>query len=230
MLPLYDENPTNIVPIGTVFLIGSCVLCWLFIQGGGFSMDMLLSSICNFGTIPIEITGNSEVAVETSSCQIGGYSWQTLVSSMFLHGSWLHLIGNVWFLWIFGNNVEGSMGHMRFLLFFLLTGVVATLAHALSQPTSAIPMVGASGAISGIMGAYLLLYPRARIRTLVVLGYAITVTSIPAWMFLGLWALIQLFSSAMTPIGDVGVAYMAHLGGLSAGMVGVSLFRKPLDR
>ena len=130
MLPLYDENPTNIVPIGTVFLIGSCVLCWLFIQGGGFSMDMLLSSICNFGTIPIEITGNSEVAVETSSCQIGGYSWQTLVSSMFLHGSWLHLIGNVWFLWIFGNNVEGSMGHMRFLLFFLLTGVVAYFSHS----------------------------------------------------------------------------------------------------
>ena len=229
MLPLYDENPTNIVPIGTVFLIGSCVLCWLFVQGGGFSIDMFLSSICNFGTIPIEITGNSEVAVETSSCPIGGYSWQTLFSSMFLHGSWLHLIGNVWFLWIFGNNVEDSMGHMRFLLFFLLTGVVATLAHALSQPTSAIPMVGASGAISGIMGAYLLLYPRARVRTLVVLGYAITVTSIPAWIFLGLWALIQLFSSAMNPIGDGGVAYMAHLGGLCAGMVGVSLFRKPLD-
>ena len=194
-------------------------------------MDMFLSSICNFGTIPIEITGNSEVAVETSSCQIGGYSWQTLFSSMFLHGSWLHLIGNVWFLWIFGNNVEDSMGHMRFLLFFLLTGVVATLAHALSQPTSAIPMVGASGAISGIMGAYLLLYPRARIRTLVVLGYAITVTSIPAWMFLGtvgVDSIIQFSDDSNRGMEEWPI--WLTWGGLSAGMLGVSLFRKPLDR
>jgi len=230
MFPLYDENPTELLPTGTLFLIGSCVLCWLLVQGGGFSIDIFLSSICNFGTIPIEITGNSGVVIGASPCQIGGYSWQTLFSSMFLHGSWLHLIGNVWFLWVFGNNVEDSMGHMRFLLFFLLTGVAATLAHALSEPTSAIPMVGASGAISGIMGAYLLLYPGARIRTLVVLGYAITVISIPAWVFLGLWALIQLFGSAMSPIGDGGVAYMAHLGGLCAGMVGVSLFRKPIGK
>jgi|TARA_B110000196_G_C21147106_1_gene667271 membrane associated rhomboid family serine protease len=230
MLPLSDENPTKSMPISTLFLIGSCLLCWLLVQGAGVSSDTFLGSICTFGTIPIEITGNSGVIIGTNLCQIGGYRWQTVFSSMFLHGSWLHLIGNIWFLWIFGNNVEDFMGHVRFCFFFLFAGVVATLAHVFSASTSAIPMVGASGAISGIMGAYLLLYPRARVRTLVLLGFAITVISIPAWAFLGLWALLQLFGSAMNPIEGGGVAYMAHLGGFCAGIAVALLSRKSIFR
>ena len=121
------------------------------------------------------------------------------------------------------------MGHWRFLLFFVFTGVMASLVHTLSQPNSALPMVGASGAISGVMGAYLVLYPRARIRTLLILGYAVTITPIPAWVFLGIWTLIQMFGSTANPVGgEGGVAYMAHIGGLCAGLLLVLLFRKPL--
>jgi len=227
MFPLSDENPTDLKPIGTSVLITGCILTWIVLQNGGFSSQVLLSSICKFGTIPVEVTGSVGIGIETSPCQIGGYSWQTLFSSIFLHGSWLHLIGNVWFLWIFGNNIEDAMGHSRFLLFFVFTGVMASLVHTISQPNSTIPMVGASGAISGIMGAYLVLYPRARIRTLLVLGYAVTITPIPAWVFLGIWTLIQMLGSTANPVGG-GVAYMAHIGGLCAGLLLVFLFRKPL--
>ena len=146
---------------------------------------------------------------------------------MFLHAGIWHLGGNMLYLWIFGNNIEDEMGHSRFLLFFVFTGVVASLVHTISQPNSTIPMVGASGAISGIMGAYLVLYPRARIRTLLVLGYAVTITPIPAWVFLGIWTLIQMLGSTANPVGG-GVAYMAHIGGLCAGLLLVFLFRKPL--
>jgi membrane associated rhomboid family serine protease len=133
----------------------------------------------------------------------------------------------MWFLWIFGNNVEDSMGHLRFLLFYILTGLVAALSQVLMDPSSAIPMVGASGAISAIMGAYLGLYPRARVYTLFIIVIFVRVIPLPAWVMLGYWIVIQLASSALTPAGGGGVAYAAHIGGFVAGLVLIFLFRNP---
>jgi membrane associated rhomboid family serine protease len=142
---------------------------------------------------------------------------------MFLHGGWLHLIGNMWFLWIFGNNVEDSMGHIRFLLFYLICGAVAALAHVLSAPGSGIPTVGASGAISGVMGAYLLLYPRVRIYTLFIIIFFIRVIPVPAFVILLYWFAIQVLSG-MSSMAGAGVAFWAHIGGFVAGVVLVKLF------
>jgi membrane associated rhomboid family serine protease len=142
---------------------------------------------------------------------------------MFMHGSWLHLIGNMWFLWIFGNNIEDSMGHTRFLVFYLLCGVLAAAAHIASAPGSAIPTVGASGAISGIMGAYLLLYPRVRVYTLFILLFFIRIIPVRAWFILLLWFAIQLISGSTDVTGE-GVAFWAHVGGFVAGVVLVKLF------
>jgi membrane associated rhomboid family serine protease len=159
---------------------------------------------------------------------MGGLTWGALFTSMFLHGGWMHLIGNLWFLWIFGNNVEDSMGHGRFLVFYLLTGTVAAVSHVISAPESALPMVGASGAISAIMGAYLVLYPRARVHTLFIIIIFIRVFPLPAWFFLLYWFSIQLASSAL-PVagGGGGVAFWAHIGGFLAGLALVKLFKNP---
>jgi membrane associated rhomboid family serine protease len=145
---------------------------------------------------------------------------------MFLHGGWMHLIGNLWFLWIFGNNVEDSMGHLRFLVFYLLTGLAAATSHVLVDPGSTVPMVGASGAISGVMGAYLVLYPRARVDTLFWLLIFIRVVPLPAWVLLGYWIVLQLAGSTVSgAAGGGGVAYAAHIGGFVAGMLLVFPFR-----
>jgi membrane associated rhomboid family serine protease len=145
---------------------------------------------------------------------------------MFLHGSWIHLVGNMWFLWIFGNNVEDSMGHGRFLLFYLLSGLVAAGTHIAADPSSPIPMVGASGAISAIMGAYLVLYPRARVHTLFIIIIIIRVFPLPAWFFLLYWFSLQLASSAIQmPGGGGGVAFWAHIGGFMAGAALVKPFQ-----
>jgi membrane associated rhomboid family serine protease len=160
-------------------------------------------------------------------CRLGGFTWQALFSSMFLHASWMHLIGNMWFLWIFGNNVEDSMGHLRFGLFYLLTGLVAALAHVVTDPSSPIPMVGASGAISAVMGAYLVLHPRARVHTLFFFLVFIRVIPLPAWVILGYWIVLQVGSSLLEPGTGGGVAYTAHIGGFVAGAALIFLFRNP---
>jgi len=222
MFPLRDDNPTELLPIFTIGIILACVAVWVYIQGGGLSPEALDTSICAFGAIPVEVTGQ---AGGTGPCRQGGLTWQALVTSMFLHGSWMHLLGNLWFLWIFGNNVEDSMGHLRFLAFFLVTGVLAALAHVLLNPMSALPMVGASGAISAIMGAYVVLYPRARVHTLFFFVIFIRVIPLPAWLMLGYWLLIQVVSTASLPSTGGGVAYGAHIGGFVAGAVLILLFR-----
>ena len=148
---------------------------------------------------------------------------------MFLHGGWLHLIGNMWFLWIFGNNVEDSMGRARFLAFYILCGLLAAAAQVIVNPSSPIPMVGASGAISGVMGAYLILYPKVRVHLLVFLGFFITTVSVPAYFMLIYWALLQALGSVPLMSGEGGgggVAFMAHLGGFIAGAVLIKLFVK----
>jgi membrane associated rhomboid family serine protease len=228
MFPLHDDNPTEIFPIFTVLVIGACIAVWWWVQGGGFSEEALTGSICALGAIPAEITGEAAGGAQ-GPCRLGGLTWQALISSMFLHGSWMHLIGNMWFLWIFGNNIEDSMGHLRFVAFYLLTGLAAALAHVITDPGSTVPMVGASGAISGVMGAYLVLYPRARVQTLFFFLFFIRIVPLPAWIMLGYWMFLQFVGSAATSVagGGGGVAYAAHIGGFLAGMVLVLVFRNP---
>ncbi len=225
MIPLKDDNPTEIFPLFTLLILGACVAVWLLVQGAGMSESTLEASVCALGAIPGEITGQSGAS---GPCRLGGITWGALFTSMFLHGSWMHLIGNMWFLWIFGNNIEDSMGRLRFLVFYLLTGLAAAGTHVLVEPASTVPMVGASGAISGIMGAYLVLYPHARVLTLVPFVVFIRMMHIPAWVMLGYWFLIQAVSAAVTQsqAGGGGVAFWAHVGGFVAGVILVKLFQR----
>jgi membrane associated rhomboid family serine protease len=144
---------------------------------------------------------------------------------MFMHGGWIHLIGNLWFLWIFGNNVEDSTGKIRFFLFYLICGIAAALAQSFASPRSPIPMVGASGAISGVMGAYILLYPRVRVHMLIFLGIFITRIAVPAYFMLGYWFLLQILGGVVGYTEEGGVAFIAHAGGFVAGMLLIFLFR-----
>jgi membrane associated rhomboid family serine protease len=225
VIPLKDDNPTEITPFFTMILIGACVAVWVLIQGAGASEPRLVASVCELGAIPAEITNSPDTGGE---CRLGGLTWGALLTSMFLHGSWMHLIGNMWFLWIFGNNIEDSMGHLRFLAFYLLTGLAAAGAHVLTDASSTVPVVGASGAISGIMGAYLVLYPRARVLIPLIFGFFVRMTWLPAWLMLGYWFLVQALSAAATPAdaGGGGVAFMAHIGGFVAGAALVKLFER----
>ncbi len=232
MFPLRDENPTELIPFVTVILIVVNVVVWIVVQGAGVG-EPFLESLCAFGAIPGEITGQiaSGTGVQLGarhSCQIGGLSGATVLTSMFLHGSWMHLIGNMWFLWVFGNNIEDSMGHVRYLLFYLICGGLAAAAHLASAPGSPIPTVGASGAISGIMGAYLVLYPRVRVFTLFFFVIFIRVIPIPAWVMLLWWFGLQLLSGSVSVGSGGGVAFWAHVGGFVAGVVLIKLFAKPI--
>jgi membrane associated rhomboid family serine protease len=157
-----------------------------------------------------------------------GRQYSHIFTSMFLHGSWMHLLGNMWFLWLFGNNIEDSMSRPRFLMFYLLCGVAAALMQVFIQPQSPVPMVGASGAISGVMGAYLVLYPRVRVFTFLTLGFFVTSVALPAWLMLIYWAFLQLASGLMPSAGQGGVAVWAHVGGFMAGVVLIKLFAMPI--
>jgi len=234
MFPYRDENVTQRPPYITISLIVANVLVWLFVQGAGSSLS-LAASVCNLGLIPGELTGmlppGERFPMGEGLVCITDPGRQTshLFTSMFLHGSWLHLLGNMWFLWLFGNNVEDAMGRPQFLLFYLLCGLVAALLQVVTSPDSGVPMVGASGAISGVMGAYLILYPHVRVYTVVPLGFILTTVALPAWTMLAYWMLIQLVSG-LTAIGGKpggGVAFWAHVGGFIAGMVLVKLFARP---
>lgn len=227
VFPVHDDNPTELFPFVTLGIIGACVSVWIYVQGAGFDAASLSGSICTLGAIPAEVTGRGTLRADvTGPCTLGGLTWPALFTSMFLHGGWLHLIGNMWFLWIFGNNIEDSMGHLRFLVFYLAAGLVAALAHVFADPASPIPMVGASGAISAIMGAYLVLYPRARVDTLIFVLVFFKIFPLPAWVMLGYWFLIQAAENAVSG-GASGVAYMAHIGGFLAGVVLIALFANP---
>ena len=229
MFPLKDDNPTEMVPYVTLAIIVACVVVWVQVQGAGMSESAFVGSICDLGAIPAEVTGAVTPGQRLPlgqgvSCVAGGYTWAALFTSLFLHGGWLHLIGNMWFLWIFGNNVEDSMGHTRFVIFYLFTGLLATAAHVVSAPDSAIPTVGASGAISGIMGAYMVLYPKAKVDTFIFLLIFVKIIKVPAALFLGLWFVMQLGSSFAPTGAGGGVAFWAHIGGFVAGAVLIKLF------
>ncbi len=231
MLPIRDDNPSVLTPVTTIALITLNVIAWLRLQGMGLE-PALSESVCRFAVVPGDILGTLPpgtqfpVGLETA-CQIGSEAaYYTMFTSMFMHGGWLHLIGNMWFLWIFGNNVEDAMGHVRFALFYLLCGLGATALQLALTQDAAIPMVGASGAIGGVMGAYVLLYPRVQVHLLIVFGFFVTTVAVPAILMLGYWFLLQLFGGFASVAGQGGVAFWAHVGGFVAGVVLIFVFRK----
>ncbi|MFI5307614.1 MAG: rhomboid family intramembrane serine protease [Polyangiales bacterium] len=233
MIPYRDENETIRTPLITLALIGVNVLVWVAVQGAG-SGYALAASVCNLGLIPGELTlraipGTGFPMGSGLACLIDeGRAPLHVLTSMFLHGSWMHLLGNMWFLWLFGNNVEDSMGRMRFVVFYLLSGLGAAGAQVLSEPASIYPMVGASGAISGVMGAYLVLYPRVRVFTLVPIFVFFTTIALPAWVMIGYWFLLQVVGGlGVLGSQEGGVAFSAHVGGFIAGVVLIKLFARP---
>jgi membrane associated rhomboid family serine protease len=232
MLPIRDDNPTLRPPLATYGLIAVNVAVWILFEGMG-AEPRLTQSVCALGLIPAEFlarwTGLGLGAVGLDPvCPLGSSgSAVAPLTSMFTHGSWLHLIGNMWFLHIFGNNVEDVMGRVRFVAFYVLAGLVAAGAQVIAGPGSLVPMVGASGAIGGVMGSYILLYPRAGVRTFVFLGFWAQMVTLPAFVMLGYWFLLQLLSGSFSQAQGGGVAFWAHVGGFLAGFVLTPLFRNP---
>lgn len=211
MIPLRDVIPSRTTPVVTITLIILNALVFLF-----------------------EITlpdAERQAFVRAFGIVPAAFALSTLVSSMFLHGGWLHFIGNMWYLWIFGDNVEDRLGHGRYLVFYLLCGSAAGLVHAVVNPVSYVPTIGASGAIAGVMGAYFVLYPHSRVLTLIPLFVFIQIVEVPAIFFLGFWFLMQLFSGvgsvAQTTGSEGGIAFWAHVAGFVAGLGGVFAFRRP---
>ena len=192
MFPIRDDNPSFLTPYATYTIVALNVLVWVFVQGLG-GEPRLSASVCTLGLIPGELlnTVPPGVGLEIGPgayCTISeGSTWYTAITSMFMHGGWMHIISNMWFLWIFGNNVEDAMGHARFAIFYLLCGLAAAALQVFSDPDSIIPMVGASGAIGGVMGAYILLYPRVHVHMLVFLGFFVTTFAVPAVLMLAYW-------------------------------------------
>lgn len=239
MIPLSDDNPTLRTPVMTYLLLGVILAVWVLVQGAGFNQEQLAISVCNLGMVPGEITrqaalGSGVPLGPNMACMIDQEPINTFtpITSMFLHGSWGHLLGNGLFFWVFGNNVEDSMGRGRFLIFYLICGLIAAGAHVLIEPASPVPTVGASGAISGVLGAYLVLYPRVHVRMLFWFLFFIRVIPIRAWAVLLWWFAWQVIAGLpqlMPMRSEVsgGVAVWAHVGGFVAGVVLVKLFVNP---
>ena len=219
MIPLRDDNPATLSPVITVGLIALCTLAFFWQLSLGARAEMVIQVL---GVMPAALFGKQSLSTELMHVPVA----LTVVTSMFLHGGWTHLIGNMLYLWIFGNNVEDAMGHGRFVLFYLLCGAAAVLAQAVPVPDSTIPMIGASGAISGVLGAYLLLYPHARVLVLIPLGYFSRMVYLPAMVVLGFWFLLQLVSTLLANPNQPGVAFGAHAGGFVAGMLLIPLFKR----
>jgi membrane associated rhomboid family serine protease len=210
MIPLRDIIPSRTTPYITVTIIVLNALAWLFELL--MPPEVLTDFLTAYGVVPASL------------------SWPTLITSMFLHGSWSHVIGNMWYLWIFGDNVEDRVGHGRFIVFYLFCGIAAALGQVAMDPNSMLPTIGASGAIAGVMGAYFVLYPHSRVLTLIPFIW-LQVVELPAVVLLGFWFLMQLFSAgtiAMTASshGSGGVAFAAHVVGFVVGLVGIFLFKK----
>ncbi|MBI5057920.1 MAG: rhomboid family intramembrane serine protease [Nitrospirae bacterium] len=217
MIPFKDDNPSQTFPFVTIALIAAnaAVLVSQMLYPGDQRQIVFA-----YGAIP-----HSLLTFETAQPV---HPVLTVFTSMFMHGGILHLVSNMLYLWIFGNNIEDSLGHMRFIIFYLLCGVAASYAHALTSPASQIPMIGASGAVSGILGAYLLLFPHARIHTLIFLGFFIQVVRLPAIFVIGFWIVIQILNGMLSKglANSGGVAWFAHVGGFIAGLLLIKLFLK----
>jgi membrane associated rhomboid family serine protease len=239
LIPLKDDIPTRRFPVLTVAIIAICCAVYFLFERGLWDLGATGNErVFEYGAIPYEVTNpgdECDVAVDGSvACEgqtgvVGTASdqapwWITLFSSMFLHGSFLHLAGNMLFLWIFGNNIEDSMGRVRFVVFYLLGGLAALALQIVTDPDSAIPTVGASGAIAAVLGGYALLYPRARVITVIFIIIIFTIVELPALLVLGFWFLLQLLPAFSEPVEGGGVAYFAHIGGFLFGMLLIKLF------
>jgi len=220
MIPLDDDNPTHIAPYVTIGLIAAC--CAMFVVQLALGERGNMHLVYELGLVPAVLIGGARIEGATEVLPPA----LTLISSMFLHGGWMHLIGILLYLWIFGNNIEDAMGHGRFVAFYLVCGIVAAAGHAFFEPASVIPMIGASGAISGVLGGYALLYPHARVLVLIPLGFFAHVARLPAMWVLGLWFAVQIVSSLLAKPGEPGVAWMAHVGGFVAGILLVPVFKR----
>ena len=208
--PISDDNQSNSKPYVCYSIIAVC--CFIFLWQSTLPTDLNQNAIYNFGVIPAALLGDQQSFISPAL---------TVFTSMFMHGGWMHLIGNMVFLWIFGDNIEDSMGHKKFLFFYLICGLLAALLQALINPSSPVPMIGASGAIAGILGAYLILHPKANINVLFWIIIFITVVKVPAFIVLSVWIISQFFGSTG------GVAYFAHIGGFIAGALLIYFFKYP---
>ncbi len=244
MFPLKDDIPTRRFPILTVALIVANVVMFFAFQGAFFdSEEAFNEKVVDYGAIPYEITnpgkqcavaaGSEQIACEGQPGVAGEApdqppTWLTVLTSMFMHGGLLHLGGNMLFLWIFGNNIEDSMGRARFIVFYLLGGLAALLAQTLIEPNAAVPTIGASGAVAAVLGGYALLYPRARVVTVIFIIIFFTIVTLPALLVLGAWFVLQLLNGAGSlaqPVGEGGgVAYFAHIGGFLFGLLLIRVF------
>ncbi len=222
MIPLRDDNPIRTRPVVTVALIALCTLAFLWQLTLPPAAEQ--QAVYLFGFIPAVLFGNARL--EGQWIPAGA----TIVTAMFLHGGWLHLIGNMLYLWIFGDNIEDRLGRRRFVAFYLLCGTLAALGQGVADPRSTVPMIGASGAISGVLGAYLVLYPRAKVLVLLPLLIFVTTVRVPALVVLGIWFAAQLLSSLAAAPGAGGVAFAAHVGGFVAGVVLIRLFLRDRRR
>jgi membrane associated rhomboid family serine protease len=236
VIPIKDDIPTRRFPILTVLIIVACTVVYFGVERGGWTLGKTGEDrVIEYGAVPYEISHpdeDCERVGQTLRCpaseQNDAPMWITLFTSMFLHGGLLHLGGNMLFLWIFGNNIEDSMGRGRFIAFYLLGGLAALLAQTLIDPNAQVPTVGASGAIAAVLGGYALLYPKARVITLLIIIIFVTIIELPALLVLGLWFLMQLAYGAAElgqPVGGGGgVAYFAHIGGFVFGLALIKLF------
>jgi len=218
LIPLRDINPTKRFSVVTAFFIAVNIVVFIYelLLGAG-EREAFVSS---FSLIPQRLF--SQAAAAQGAVPVEA----TMFTSMFMHGGFLHIAGNMLYLWIFGNNVEDSMGRMRFIVFYFLCGIIAAYSHALANASSAVPMIGASGAISGVLGAYLMLYPRARVLTLVAFGLYVRTVELPAMFVLGFWFVLQFLSALVSAGTGEGVAWYAHVGGFVAGMALIGLFKR----
>jgi len=220
MIPLKDDTPSTLKPFVTIALIVACGIVFLWQR----SLDPADArrAVAALGAIPAVLLTDARLPSDLQWLP----RFASPITSMFLHGGWMHLLGNMLFLWIYGDNVEDALGHARYLAFYLLCGVAAIFAQALSDPGSAYPIIGASGAISGVLGAYLLLFPRSKVLTLVLLPFFFTTLRLPAMLLLLLWFAVQLISDFAVAGGGAGVAFRAHIGGFVAGMLLVPLLKR----
>ncbi|NLA04808.1 MAG: rhomboid family intramembrane serine protease [Firmicutes bacterium] len=229
MIPLKDTAPRDRFPVINIALILLNVL--VFFHQSALPPELHHRFICTFGTIPAEFTAGLGAFMEPGPA--AGAIWAAalpLFTANFLHGGWLHLIGNMLYLWIFGDNIEGKLGHLKYLVLYLFMGAASQLFHIFSDPHSTIPLVGASGAIAGVLGAYFVLFPRARVLTLVPIFFFITFVRLPAVLFLGLWFILQLFNASLqgAAMGAQAVAWWAHVGGFLVGLaVGLLTKKEP---
>lgn len=219
-IPLYDDTPRIRLPVTTIALMSVCVA--IFLWQMGLNPRASHNAAFSYGMVPSVLFGHAQLP---RSLQIVP-GWATLLTSMFLHGSWLHIAGNMLYLWIFGRGVETALGPVRYLALYLICGVAAALTQASFDPSSGVPMIGASGAIAGILGAYLILYPRSNVVVFIWIIIIVRLLTVPAVILLGLWFLLQLISATSAAPGEPGVAFWAHVGGFIAGMALVLVLRR----